>query len=134
MLKKLFLSIFVCTLSLYASKAHVLTCSPAGSCQIIIHYTSPTGSNSAGATWSSILSTTQAEGSKFLPVGNGTAEITAAENNQLIGGNLKEISFSTSGCGFDPSDACFQEVVDGQISTDEFNFKSRFKLFGKLLE
>lgn len=134
MAKKLFLGFFIFIISSYASKGHILACNPSSGCQIIIHYTAPTGTNDSESTWVSILATLQSNGSIFLPIGNGTAEITNNENNSLIGGSFREISFITNGCGHDPSSACLLEVVDKAIVQDEIRFKAKYRFFGQLIE
>lgn len=73
------------------AKAHVLD-TAGGLTRVVFHVDVPTGNNSAGTAWASVLVNSSTGGTTVLPDGAGTGgTISAAEKTSIQGGTVFEV-------------------------------------------
>lgn len=73
------------------SRMHVLAGSSTGNLfTVVVHAPTPAGNNVAGVSWKVALGNSGLQAASALPPGNGPGQISAAEANQVTGGDLIE--------------------------------------------
>lgn len=72
------------------ASVHILSQSSDNEFQCVIHFPAPSGSNSAGLSWKSVLLASGLAGSTRLVEGTGPGQITAAEKAQVLAGDVIE--------------------------------------------
>lgn len=74
------------------SKIHVLDRIDVTKYRVVIHTQTPSGNNAAGKPWKDIGLASFRIGITILAVGTGPGQITIAERNDIIAGNIAEIA------------------------------------------
>jgi len=107
------------------SKIHVLEANSKGEYTLAIHTAVPTGNNSAGKTWQSVIKN---EGT-VLTVGFEPGQILQSEQDDIDSGALVEIIITS---GQEETPAAITEMADRAITEKTAEFKKKYKWFGQV--
>lgn len=132
-------------LNAYADKIHVMGQVSPGKFRVVIHSTTPAGSNSAGNTWASVLKAVKAKEiadcpatgnvctGSVLKVGALPGEIEQTELDAIVAGTTMEIQavLPTTSCSPAETVACANELADVAISSKQDALQVLYKRFGQ---
>ena len=115
------------------SKVHVLESNNNKTYQTVIHFDTPVGNNSVGLTWKAVGLASGMIGSTVLEVGTNPSNITQAEYDDIIAGDVIEIVRGISVEG-SITNAAIEALVDILINEYKANMSSILKYFGKTID
>ena len=115
------------------STVHVLDQSN-GEYRCVIHFPVPGGSNSAGFTWKAVALSAGIAGATRLVVGTGPGQITAAEQAQIVAGDVVEFETTLRAESGGLTGALLAVTVDGLVANAITDFQAKlareFKWYG----
>ena len=114
------------------SKIHVLKSNNNKSYNVVLHFNTPTGNNAVGLSWKLVGLGSKAIGSTSLEVGINTGEITQAEYDNIISGDVVEIVRNIKVDG-QVTDNDINNLADILINEYKINMQSILKYFGHTL-
>lgn len=101
--------------------------------EIAIHYPTPSGSNTIGETWKACGLASGLIGATVLEVGTGPSNITQAEYDDIIAGDVIEL-FRSATVGTSPTNAMIDALADIFITEANNNLSRLLKYFGHTIE
>lgn len=114
-------------------KAHVLAADNGKKYTVVIHTPTPTGNNSAGKSWKNAGLSAGILGTTTLVEGSGVGQITTAERNSIIAGDLVEIVAQFNAESGGATLSSLTEMVDKIISEWQTNMTMKLKYYGYVL-
>jgi hypothetical protein len=114
------------------SKIHILE-GDNWSYKVAIHFDTPIGNNSVGHSWKACGLESGLTGKTSLDVGTGPSDITQAEYDSIIAGDIIEI-IETIDPGLTPSNAVVEALCDIIITTWNESMACVLKYFGHKIE
>lgn len=115
------------------SKVHILESDNNFSYEIAIHFPTPVGNNSIGLSWKSCALAEGSIGSTVLSVGTGPGDITQAEYDSIIAGDIVEVCAKISP-GIDPTNTAVEALADLCINEWNTRMASILKYYGHKIE
>lgn len=123
------------------SKIHILGATDEGQYRVVLHFNMPPGNNSAGLTWKSAyvnnwrLNHISQAGAILAPYsimeeGTGPGQITTAERNQVIAGDVIEIVASIRAESGGTTAASLTAMADQIIAETQARLARELKYFG----
>jgi len=115
------------------SKIHVLESDNAWSYKVAIHFATPAGNNSVGYSWKDCGLESGITGATSLEVGAGPGDITQAEYDSIIAGDIVEI-VSYIKPGITPTDASVEALCNIEIAIWQGDVARVLKYYGHKIE
>lgn len=97
--------------------------------KVAIHFTTPSGNNSAGLTWKACALANGSIGSTILEVGTAPGNITQEEHAGIIAGDTIEI-IRTIAPGTNPTNASVNALCNILITEYQASMTSNLKYYG----
>lgn len=117
------------------SRMHILRQTAHNTYEVVVHATTPAGSNSAGVSWATAIANSGPPAT-VMTVGNGPGQISNNEATQVANGSVIEVGYIW---GDDPAWTEQQRVADlelrAQQAVDEAiaNLQARLRWFGRVV-
>jgi hypothetical protein len=111
------------------SKVHVLKSDNNQSYEIVIHFNTPAGNNTIGLSWKACGLESGLIGSTVLEVGTAPSNITQAEYDSIVAGDIVEIIRNVT-VGTSPTNAMIEALADIYISEWNNDTARILKYFG----
>ena len=115
------------------SKIHILESDNGWSYNVAIHFDVPTGNNSVGYSWKACGLESGMTGATALVVGANPSNLTQAEYDSIIAGDVIEI-IETISPGVDPSNAMVEALCDILIQIWKDDMARILKYYGHKIE
>lgn len=112
------------------SKMHILTADTTGNYRVVIHTPTPSGNNSVGISWKIAGLNSSLIGTTIMTEGIGAGQITTAERNQIISGDILEIVTSIPAESGGTTVQSINQMVDQIINQTLSDLAKRLKYFG----
>ena len=115
------------------SKVHILNSDNAVSYRVAIHFATSSGNNTIGQSWKACALANADIGSTILEVGTGPGDVTQAEYDDIIAGDIVEIVRSIKP-GLNPTNVAVEALCDIEIATWEADMVRVLKYYGHTIE
>ena len=115
------------------SKIHILKSDGDFGYNVVIHFATPAGNNSVGLSWKSCGLADGVLGSTVLEVGTAPGNITQAEHDSIIAGDMVEL-VRTLLPGLSPTAAAVDALADIAIAESNANIAALLKYYGYKIE
>ena len=115
------------------AKIHILESDNNFSYKVIIHFATPIGNNAVGLSWKSCALLNKDIGSTILEVGVEPSNITQAEYDDIIAGDIIEI-IETISPGVSPTNVSVDALADIRINEWKANLERVLKYYGHTIE
>jgi len=115
------------------SKIHILESNNGWSYKVAIHFAVPTGNNSVGFSWKACGLESGMTGTTSLEVGTGPSNLTQAEYDNILAGDIIEITKNISP-GLSPTNATVEALCDIAIDEWKQDVSRILKYFGHKIE
>ena len=113
------------------AKIHIMEQSGSDDFRVVLHFPVPSGSNSAGKTWKSVMLACGRTGSTSMTEGAGPGQITTVEKATIVAGDTFELQTSiramSSGGG---STAVVEGMADILINECKTEIARTYKWYG----
>lgn len=115
------------------SKIHILKSDNSWSYNVAIHFAVPAGNNTVGYSWKACGLGSGLTGTTSLEVGTGPGNITQAEYDSIIAGDVIEI-LKTISPGLNPTSAAVEALCDIKIAVWQADTARVLKYYGYKIE
>ena len=115
------------------SKIHILESDGNFGYKIAIHFPTPTGNNTVGKSWKECRLANGQVGPTILKVGTNPSNITQAEYDSIIAGDIVEI-IETVLVGVTPTNAAVDALADIRINAWQMKMAQVLKYYGYVIE
>ncbi len=110
------------------SKIHVLE-NTNKKYKVVLHFTVPTGNNSAGNSWKD-CALAQGLGATVMQEGYGVGQITPAEKNSIVAGDVIEVTDTILAESGNASVESLDEMADKIIAEKKKTLQEKYKYYG----
>jgi hypothetical protein len=111
------------------SKIHVLE-NNNGQYKTVIHFTVPPGNNSAGKSWKDCALAGGEGVTTVLTVGDLPGQITQAEHDDIVAGNVLEIICNILVESGGATSASLDKLADKEIAAKQGTLQQKYKYYG----